>query len=238
LSFLFPTCWTMNNVRCDRCHNRFYSDSVPEFCPKCTTLIPINITCGRCGIIENITPASFKKHDNMCIKCYNSVKRSFKCDYCSEIYVDTHNTYNTFSKSVCVKCRDTDDFKNLLLINYNQNHNESIDSILQISNFTVDVTYCSTLLKSTSTESNVDDTADYMDDKSSCIYDNIIHKIFTIKLPLIKTFTHTPDLITNPYFVKLYSRDVNNIKDYKDLYLNNYYYFTTRIVDVNIHPML
>jgi hypothetical protein len=97
----------MNDVRCDRCHNRFYAHDIPDNCPKCISIIPCDLICTKCNKQDRMTPASYKKRDNMCIDCYNSLDREFVCEYCKDTFVDSHNSYNKLNASICFKCRET-----------------------------------------------------------------------------------------------------------------------------------
>ena len=105
-----------NDVRCDRCHKRFFSDTVPKYCTDCIEFVNCEHNCSKCNITINVTPRTFKKHDNMCLSCFNSSIYPFKCSYCNKTFFDSHNTYNMLEDSVCHECRDTLMYKNKLLI--------------------------------------------------------------------------------------------------------------------------
>jgi hypothetical protein len=141
-SFILPTSWTHNNVRCNRCHKRFMSQTVPDYCPSCTDYYPVDLTCVKCNKTEHIAPRSYKKHNNMCIECFNSSIFEFKCDFCNTTYDDSHNAFNMLNKHVCPICRTDNTYKNELLHNYYEHHNELIDTILQLhDDNSVEITY-------------------------------------------------------------------------------------------------
>jgi len=231
-SSLFPSKWSMNDIRCDKCYKRFYSQNLSDYCPKCSYQIVTDMTCTKCNKIEKITPASFKKHDNMCISCYNSVQRLFKCTYCKNTFVDTHNTFNTFNDSVCVDCRKSSySFKNKLLLNYAKNHNQIIDTILDIHDkYTINVNYIVSYIRTTC-DSDIETSGYYSDP----YYDNFVYKTYTQQFPLLKMFEFTDDYLKNPDFIKYYQYDRNTIQTGKKLD-DNYYIFSVKIksVETNI----
>ena len=113
ISKIIPS-YHQNDVRCDRCHKRFFSDIVPQYCTDCTEFIKCDHNCSKCNITIDVTPRAFKKHDNMCINCFNSTIYPFKCSYCNNTFLDSHNTYNSLNESVCHDCRDSITYKNKL----------------------------------------------------------------------------------------------------------------------------
>ena len=199
LSFILPTIWTKNDVRCNRCHKRFLSSTVPDFCPSCTDYYPVDLTCTKCNKIEQVAPRSFKKHDNMCLPCFNSSIYEFKCDFCKIAYNDSHNSFNMLNKHVCPKCRENDTYKKQLLLNYDKNHNELIDSILQLhDNIFVEVTY--------KVEHYKVGYCYYHDNyySSNTTDEDITH---TQRFPLMKMFdpSDVSNLVSNQDFINFYT---------------------------------
>lgn len=60
LSFL-PKYWFQNDIRCNKCYKRFYSDDIPDYCDKCIyKKIPIDTNCISCSKKINGTPSKLK----------------------------------------------------------------------------------------------------------------------------------------------------------------------------------
>jgi len=204
LSFILPTSWTDNDVRCNRCYKRFFSPIIPDYCSSCIEYYPVDMTCTKCDKIEHVTPKAFKKHDNKCVSCFNSSIYDFKCYYCIAPYLDSHNSFNMLNEHVCFKCRENVSYKKKLLLDYDKNHNALIDSILQLhDNIYINVTYKGKFDYSGFcyyhdnyyTERTVDDN----DDNN----DNMI----THRFPLMKIFeiSDVSKLISNSDFINFYS---------------------------------
>lgn len=194
ISSYLPSYICQNDVRCDKCHLRFYSNTVPAYCSSCIDTIKSDHICTKCNITTNVTPKLFSKHDSMCIECYNSSIYPFVCSYCAKTFLDSHNSYNALNISVCHACRDTPRYKNILLLNYDNNRNPLIDSILKVrSDIYVNVTY--------KIEYNRTGSCLYCDDFENS--DKFIQKRF----PLIQLFdiTNIDNLIENDNFHIYYS---------------------------------
>ena len=201
LSFILPTSWTYNDVRCNRCHKRFMSHTVSDYCPSCTDYYPVDLTCVKCNKTEHIAPRSYKKHNNMCLTCFNSSIFEFKCDFCNTTYDDTHNSFNMLNKHVCSMCRTNNTYKKQLLLDYDKHHNELIDTILQLHDNTyVDVTYKVEY-------SNVGHC--YYHDNYYTEHENENNKNITLtrRFPLMKIFdpSDVSNLVSNQDFIGFYT---------------------------------
>ena len=94
-----------NNVRCDKCHDRFYSDTVPEYCDKCIDNIPIQLQCIKCTTTFKQSPKKARIKNNMCTDCFNNIETLFVCTMCNMNYTDTHNSYNKLNIAICKLCQ-------------------------------------------------------------------------------------------------------------------------------------
>lgn len=130
--YYLPIHWFQNDVRCDKCHLRFYSDTIPDYCDDCVeNKIPITTTCVDCKTIYSATPYKIKIKKNLCTTCFNLSECEFTCDICKISYIDTHNTYNHLNASICKMCRNSNTIKHKYLHNYS--NNDTINRMLDIT---------------------------------------------------------------------------------------------------------
>ncbi len=94
-----------NNIRCDKCYNRFYSDKIPEYCDRCIDIIPVQIKCINCTASFKQSPKKARAKNNMCTICFNNTETEFICTVCNMNYTDTHNSYNELNTAICKICR-------------------------------------------------------------------------------------------------------------------------------------
>lgn len=194
LDSYLPDYITQNDVRCDKCFKRFYSNTVPTHCPLCFQNIPAEHVCVKCNTHCMVTPKYYTKHDSMCITCYNSSIFPFVCSYCTKTFLDSHNTYNAFNESVCHSCRDTIEFKNKLLMNYEFNNNLIVNRVLNISdNRFIDITYKPTYKRTYS--------CFYCENKND---DNDFINLITKRFPLLNEFTNSDNIMANTDFNRYY----------------------------------
>jgi hypothetical protein len=199
LSFILPTSWINNDVRCNRCYKRFTSPTVPDYCASCTEYYPVDLTCIKCNKIEHIASRSYKKHNDMCIECFNSSIFEFKCDFCNIVYDDTHNSFNMLNKHVCLICRTNNTYKKQLLLNYDKHHNELIDTILQLHyNIFVEITY---------KVEHCNAGYCYYHDNYYTKHENDENIIHSRRFPLMKIFDYSnlSNLVSNQDFIDFYS---------------------------------
>jgi len=141
---ILPKYWFKNNVRCDKCYSRFYSDDIPQFCEKCiNNIIPINTNCIKCNRTYSSTPNKIKLKHNLCTNCFNIYDSEFICNICRCKFIDTHSTYNDLNAAICKMCRNSNKIKHKYLHFYQKfnKNNETINKMLDISDKKIKIYY-------------------------------------------------------------------------------------------------
>jgi hypothetical protein len=198
LSFL-PKYWFQNDIRCNKCYKRFYSDDIPDYCDKCIyEKIPIDTNCISCSKKINGTPSKLKTKKNMCIDCFNLTDCDFICTYCNTTFVDTHNTYNDLNCSICHSCRNLDKIKYKYVHSYQ--NNDTINKLLDINpNLNIRILY-----KVMTDNHNHDiDCSDYIDSNCTDSYCEIDIKMK--EFPLLNKFYNSELLMNNKDFHYFYT---------------------------------
>lgn len=194
-----PMYWFQNDVRCDKCHLRFYSDDVPDFCYDCIEKkISISAQCIKCSISYSATPYKIKEKNYMCTSCFNTSECEFTCKICKNSFIDTHNTYNHLNAAICKMCRNSNTIKHWYLHNYT--NNDTINQMLDINpKFKIKIHY-----------NLINNSAD---DNDTCV----------IEFPLMAEFNYNDELLmTNDKFRYFYtpppdtsSCDITDTKHYE-----------------------
>jgi len=195
LSFL-PKYWFQNDVRCNKCYNRFYSDDIPDYCDKCIyEKIPIDTTCISCSETINGTPYKLKLKKNMCIECFNLTDCDFLCTCCNTTYVDTHKAHNDLNKSICHTCRKSNRIKYKYLHLYV--NNDTINNLLDINpNYNIKIFYKVTEDKHDIYCSDYEDN-DCESESNSESNPEYNSYTSTLEFPLLNEFDSDSDLLLN-----------------------------------------
>ena len=138
--YFLPQYLFQNDVRCDKCYSRFYSDDIPESCNVCiNNTIPVDTNCVTCNKTYSSTPYKIKQKNNMCTDCFNIKETDFICDICRCKFIDTHKTYNDLNASICKMCRVSNHIRQRYLHNYQ--NNETINKLLDIGDKKIKIYY-------------------------------------------------------------------------------------------------
>ena len=129
--YFLPSYWFQNDVLCDKCHIRFYSDSIPSMCESCVESIPIITQCVNCDKNYSETTKKIKQKNGLCTECFNNSETEFVCNICNITFTDTHNSYNDLNQSICKMCRSSNQIKKKYLHNYVNNN--TINMMLDVN---------------------------------------------------------------------------------------------------------
>ena len=170
-----------NDVRCDTCHKRFFSDTIPDNCDDCIqNRIRVDSKCVSCNIKISGTPAKLLRKHNKCVDCFNMSEAEFVCEICNIRYTDTHNSFNALNHAYCSACRTSNKVKYILLHNYS--NNENVNQILNINpNINIKITY------------NIEDIYSIEEDRDTVVY------------PFMNIFDITQNLFDNNDFMYFYN---------------------------------
>lgn len=189
--YFLPSHWFQNNVLCDKCHKRFYSDMIPSLCDSCNYFIPVTTQCVNCNKQYSESTKKIKQKNGLCTDCFNHTDAEFICTICRITYSDTHISYNDLNQPICKMCRNSNNIKKNYLHNYVNNNtiNEMLDiNPKKIININFEV-------------------SDEIHDGYCSDGDDIHIETYDIsrEFPLMNEFDENSDLLKNDKFIYFYT---------------------------------